>query len=233
MSTMTEHSAKTGRALSARQVAEYLQDHPEFFVDNRALLAELHLPHDSGSAVSLVERQISVLRDRNVDMRRRMSKLLDNARDNDKLFEHSKRLVLQLLEGEDAGDIIDALYYSFEKEFDIQYVSLLLFGRQATLPSTQARVVNETEARECLSALLKNQRALCGSLSEKESRFIFGQAADEIGSAATVPLVHGRTFGLLAVGNRDPHHYRSSVGTLFLGYIGEVLNRLLPRHLGQ
>jgi uncharacterized protein YigA (DUF484 family) len=36
---------------------------------------------------------------------------------------------------------------------------------------------------------------------------------------------------MLSIGNRDPQYYRSSMGTLFLSYIAEVLNRLLPKYL--
>lgn len=217
--------------LSADQVADYLVDHPDFFVHNRALLADLNLPHESGPAVSLVERQVSVLRERNMDMRHRLSKLLDNARENDKLFDKTKRLVLALLEGHDMGDIVDALFYSFDKDYEIHYTSLLFFGHEDKLPSSQARVVPITTAREHIGPLLKNNRAMCGTLGDAELQFLFGKDADHIGSVATVPLIHGNAFGLLAIGNRDPHYYRSSMGTLFLGYIAEVLNRLLPEHL--
>ncbi|WP_024461709.1 DUF484 family protein [Marinimicrobium sp. LS-A18] len=213
------------------QVAQYLEAHPDFFVQHRKLLADLELPHESGPAVSLVERQVSVLRERNMDMRHRLSKLLDNARENDKLFDKTKRLVLALLEGRDMGDIIDALCFSFDQDFNIHYTSILLFGHEDRVPSSQARVVTIGEARQHIAPLLKNNRAMCGTLGEGELQFLFGDNAHQIGSVATVPLVHGNAYGLLAIGNRDPHYYRSSMGTLFLGYIAEVLNRLLPEHL--
>ncbi len=213
------------------QVAEYLEAHPDFFVQHRKLLADLELPHESGPAVSLVERQVSVLRERNMDMRHRLSKLLDNARENDKLFDKTKRLVLALLEGRDMGDIVDALFFSFDQDFNIHYTSLLLFGHPDRIPSSQADIVSISEARKHIAPLLKNNRAMCGTLGEGELKFLFGDNAGQIGSVATVPLVHGNAYGLLAIGNRDPHYYRSSMGTLFLGYIAEVLNRLLPEHL--
>ncbi|MDO3383071.1 DUF484 family protein [Gilvimarinus algae] len=227
---MTDSSDITD-ALSATDVVRYLSSHPEFFVENPALLAELELPHDSGSAISLVERQVAVLRDRNMDMRHRLSHLLDNARDNDRLFDKTKRLVLDLLEGQDLGDIIDALHHSFDKEFNIHFTRTLLFGDAQKIGGSQAQVVSIHAAKENIGALMKTNRAFCGHLGDTEKRFIFGKAAAEIGSAATVPLVHGNTFGLLAIGNRDPKYYRSSMGTLFLAYIAEVLNRLLPRYL--
>lgn len=217
--------------LDPSQVAAYLQENPHFFEAYPDVLAEISLPHESGSAVSLIERQIAVLRERNMDMRHRLSKLLDNARENDKLFDKTKRLILTLLEGQDLGDIVDALYYCFDKEFSIQYTSLFFFGNIDKIPSSQAHVVSYVEAREHIGNIIKSGRATCGTLGQKEMQFIFGSHAGDIGSVATVPLMHGNAFGLLAIGNRDPHYYRSSMGTLFLSYIGEVLNRLLPRHL--
>lgn len=228
---MTEHKPTLADPLEPEQIEAWLREHPEFFENHPDLLAELSLPHESGSAISLVERQVAILRERNIDMRHRLSKLLDNARDNDKLFDKTKRLVLTLLEGQDMGDIIDALHYSFDKDFSINFTSVILFGNLEKVPSSQARVVSIAEAREHLGALLKNSRAVCGTLGSKELEFVFGNHASEIGSVAVVPLMHGSAFGLLAIGNRDPNYYRSSMGTLFLGYIAEVLNRLLPKYL--
>jgi hypothetical protein len=226
-----KHTPTLADPLDPEQIAAYLQQHPDFFVARQELLGDLFLPHESGPAVSLVERQVSILRERNIDMRHRLSKLLDNARDNDKLFDKTKRLVLTLLEGQDFADIIDALHYCFDREFGIHFTSMIMFGNPDKVPSSQARVVSLAEARDNLGTLLKNNRAMCGTLGRKELTFIFGKHADDIGSVATVPLVHGTTFGLLAIGNRDPQYYRSSMGTLFLGYIAEVLNRLLPKYL--
>jgi uncharacterized protein len=228
---MNEKIPTLADPLEPEQIEAYLREHPDFFEQYQDLLAEISLPHESGSAVSLVERQVSILRERNIDMRNRLSKLLDNARDNDKLFDKSKRLVLSLIEGQDMGDIIDALYYSFDKDFNIHYTSLILIGNVDKIPSSQARIVSIAEAREQVGTLLKNSRAVCGTLGAEEMKFIFGAHASEIGSVATVPLIHGSVFGLLSVGNRDPHYYRSSMGTLFLSYIAEVLNRLLPKYL--
>ena len=228
---MNEKIPTLADPLEPEQIEAYLREHPDFFEQHHELLAEITLPHESGSAVSLVERQVAILRERNMDMRHRLSKLLDNARDNDKLFDKTKRLVLSLLEGQDMGDIIDALHYSFDKDFNIHYTSVILFGNADKIPSSQARIVTIAEAREHVGPLLKNSRAVCGTLGAKEMQFIFGGHASEIGSVATVPLVHGSVFGLLSIGNRDPHYYRSSMGTLFLSYIAEVLNRLLPKYL--
>src|SRR5690554_7037503 len=166
---MTDKKSPTlADPLDPEQVADYLRHHPEFFVDHQELLGDLFLPHESGPAVSLVERQVSILRERNIDMRNRLSKLLDNARENDKLFDKTKRLVLALIEGQDLGDIVDALFYSFDKEFNIHFTSLHLFGNIDKLPSSQAQVISIAQAREHIGPLLKNNRATCGTSNDKE-----------------------------------------------------------------
>lgn len=229
---MSDDQNNNNASITAEHVAQYLATNPNFFQDHEKLLVDLELPHQSGTAVSLVERQVSVLRERNMDMRHRLSNLLDNARDNDRLFDKTKRLMLELLESQDLKQVIDAFFHSFNNEFNIHYTRLLLIGNPGVLPtSTQAQVISLDDAQKHIPALLKTNRAFCGALGPKETRFIFGEDASQIGSAATVPLLHGTTFGLLAIGNRDPEYYRSSMGTLFLGYIAEGLNRLIPKYL--
>jgi len=53
--------------LNDASVAQYLTAYPDFFERNGALLGKLRLPHlrDAGATVSLVERQVEVLRERN------------------------------------------------------------------------------------------------------------------------------------------------------------------------
>lgn len=223
---MSEHT------LSDAEVARYLAETPDFFERHLDLLADLQLPHDSGHAISLIERQVSVLRDRNMDMRHRLSKLLDNARDNDKLFDKTKRLVLALLEGRKAEDSINSLFYSFDKDFQIHFTRLILFRPQAGKLG-QARCVTLIDAKTPLAKILKTQKAMCGQLGNEEKAYLFGEQAPIVGSAAVVPLVHGTIFGVLAIGNRDAGYYRSSMGTLFLSYIAEILNRTLPYQLDR
>ena len=228
---MSESSITQNREkISDEQVAQYLKKHPDFFNRHIDLLADLDLPHQSGPAVSLVERQVAILRDRNMDMRHRLSQLLDNARDNDRLFDKTKRLVLALLECNDLGDLVDALYYSFDKEFNIHYTRLILFGNNNT-PVSEARIVSIHDARDYIGKRLKLPNTVSGGIDVKESGFLFDGDAPNIGSAAIAVLQHGSPLGVLAIGNQDPNYYRSSMGTLFLSYMAELLNRQLPKYL--
>ena len=62
--------------LSDQAVLNFLRQSPDFFLRHPSALSELSLPHESGQAVSLIERQIDILRERNMTMRRRMNELL-------------------------------------------------------------------------------------------------------------------------------------------------------------
>jgi uncharacterized protein YigA (DUF484 family) len=220
----------TKEHLDEHVIAEYLAKHPDFFDRHGDTLRDLRLQHPSGRAVSLIEKQVSALRERNTELRHRLNQLLDNARQNDRLFERSKRLVLALLECDELGDLVDALYYSFSKEFDIPFARLILF-RQPQQPTT-IRVAAEDEAKVVLGRHLQAGRAVGGGLSREEITYLFDKDHQKVGSAAMVPLYYNQSLGILAVGHEDPKHYQAGMGTIFLTHIAEVLDRLIPKHLG-
>ena len=212
-------------------VREFLRDNPDFLDKNTDILETMVLPHNSGKAVSLVERQVGVLRDRNKEMRSRLDNMLQTAKDNDLLFEKTKRLVLNLLEAKTLGSLVEAVYDSLGKDYGIEFYSLTLLGDEKKLPRTMARVATTEKANDRVGTLIGANRAVCGILREDEMMFLFGERGRQVGSVAGVPLRYDSLYGILAVGNRDPNFYKSSMGTLFLSYIAEILNRVLPNHL--
>ena len=65
-------------------------------------------------------------------------------------------------------------------------------------------------------------------LRAEELGYLFPDAND-IGSAAVMPLYRDGELGFLAVGSSDATRYDSEMGTLFLGHIADIIIRLLPR----
>jgi len=214
-------------------VREFLRDNPTFLDNHQDILESMDLPHHSGNAVSLVERQVSVMRDRNTEIRARLDNILATAQDNDQLFEKTKQLVLKLLEAKNLSTLVEAVHESLGKDYQIEFYSLTLFGTQEALPKTMARVVQVEQANEQIGTLLSANRIVCGVLREEEMTFLFGDNGAQVGSAASIPLCYDNLYGILAVGNADPNFYTGSMGTLFLSYIGEVLSRLIPQHLSD
>jgi uncharacterized protein YigA (DUF484 family) len=228
---MTEQRQDPAATLQAEQVTAFLRANPEFFVEHEELLSELRIPHQRGTTVSLVEHQVKLLRERNIEMRHRLSHLMDVARDNDRLFEKTRRLVLDLLDASSMEEVVGAVEDSLRHEFQVPFVSLILFSET---PMSVGRWVSLAEAHQAIGSMLTGGKTLCGVLRSHELAFLFGEdEREKIGSAAVVSINHQGLHGVLAIGSPDPQHYKSSLGTLFLSYLSEVLARVLPRFATQ
>lgn len=238
---VTRRSGKvTGAAqhagISEDTVREYLRDNGDFLQRNPDLLDHLHVSHASGSAVSLVEKQVSVLRERNVDLRHKLKSLTTNARENDKLFEQTRLLVVKLIEADSVAGLYDAFMDSMKNGFDVEYASMILLGDDAA--NSHYRVETPAGVKSQIGALLSGRKPVCGALRKEEFSFLFkpGGSANQFqqgGSAAIMPLSDGAQLGLIAVGSADAGRYTSAMGTLFLSHIAEVIRRLLPRLPGS
>ena len=226
MSNDQAEAIATPLELSDEQVRDYLKQNGDFLQRNPDMLDHLHISHASGSAVSLVEKQVSVLRERNIDMRHRLNALTANARDNDKLYEQTRSLVLALLDAASLDELYTAFMNSMERDFNVDYASLILFGE--TDEETSCRIEPAETAKIEIGALLKGRKPVCGVLRKEELAYLFPDAGD-VGSAALMPLANGEELGLVAVGSADANRYSSNMGTLFLTHIADVIVRLLPR----
>ena len=214
-------------SLEAAAIAAYLEAHPDFFVEHEELLPAMRIPHRRGDTVSLVERQMTILRDRNIELRHRLSHLMDVARDNDRLFEKTRRLILALMDAATLEDVVMCVEDSLRQDFQVPFVSLILLGDNA-MPV--GRWVTHADAQVAIGGLLLEDKSVSGSLREHELDFLFGEEQrKQIGSTAVVAISHQGIHGILAIASRDPQQYKSSVGTLFLSYIAEVMGRVLPR----
>jgi uncharacterized protein len=227
---MSEQGKEQAVESHEQQVADFLAQTPDFFSRHGSLLEKLYVPHETGAAVSLVARQTGVLREKNQQLRTHLSDLIEMARHNDVQFEKTKRLVLALLGCETLDDVAVAIDESLCRDFQGDISTLLLLG--AGGPDGNVRWLAEQEA-QVLEPLLGTNLPGCGRLPEPQHLLIFQEQAFRVQSAAVVPLVQGETLGLLAIGSYDPQYFQSSQGTLFLGYVGEVLSQVLSRILSR
>ena len=164
-------------------------------------------------------------------MRRRLSTLIGNARDNDKLYEQTRSLVLKLLDATSIEELHGAFDDSMKNDFQVEHSSMILLGEPGQ-DQGDCRVESADSAKIEIGALLKGGKAVCGPLREAELSYLFPDSG-EIGSAALMPLYNGEELGVIAVGSSDANRYNSSMGTLFLTHVADVVVRILPRLLKQ
>lgn len=210
--------------ITAADVAEYLKQHPDFFASHENLLGDLRIPHESGQAISLVERQLGVLRERNVELRERLHSLLDVARDNDQLFEKTRALILALLDAPDLVALAHTLVRELRVSFNSELITFMIFDCEETFPSAVAMPL--ATAKERVPSLLRG-RAVAGQLRRDELAFLFSDSAQQVASCAVVPIALEKPQGLLAIGSSNPDHFKSSMDTMFITHIGDVLARLM------
>ena len=224
-----EPVASNTAEISADQVAEFLKQHPDFFTGNEYLLEKLYVPHQRGNTVSLVERQTTLLREKNRELHDYLGDLVGVARENDIQFEKTKKMILALLEADSLDEVAIAIDESLCQDFHSDTTSLVLFSDQSEDLSNLRLMPREDAA--AIEALVDLPQTSCGNLSELQNQFLFREHAFKVKSAAAVPLVKGETLGVLAIGSFDPTYFQSNQGTLFLDYIGQALSRIVSRLL--
>ena len=223
-------------AINDGSVTQYLETYPDFFERNGALLAKLRLPHlrDSSATVSLVERQVEVLRDRNQALERKLSELVGVARANDALADRIHRLSQRLIRARSLLETINALETSLREDFDARDSVLLLFVEQARgLEEPAGRFLKTADPADAVvktfESLLQSGKPRCGQIRDTQRDFLFGKDSIEIGSVALAPLGAKGALGLLAIGASDAERFHPAMSTEFLTRIGELLANALTR----
>lgn len=221
-------------ALDDASVAEYLQASPDFFERNTALLAKLRLPHlrDAKSTVSLVERQVEVLRERNQSLERKLKELVDVARANDTLADRIHRLSQRLIRALTLEDTIRALEASLREDFEARNSVLVLFLEHAR-GLDAGRFLKAADAADAelrsFDSLLQSGKPRCGQVRDAQRDFLFGKDSVEIGSVALTPLGTHGAAGILAIGASDADRFHPGMSTEFLTRIGELAANALTR----
>jgi uncharacterized protein YigA (DUF484 family) len=222
--------------LSDASVGEYLQTYPDFFERNSQLLTKLRLPHlrDSGATVSLVERQIEVLRERNQSLERKLKELVDVARANDGLADRIHRLSQRLIRAHTLLESISAVETSLREDFDSMHSVLVLFLEEARLLEPEVgrflRIRSPADDEiKTFESLLTSGKPRCGQVRDAQRDFLFGKDSIEIGSVALTPLGQKGSLGILGIGASDMERFHPGMSTEFLSRIGVLVTYALMR----
>ena len=221
--------------ISEQTVHDYLSAHPDFFERHSTLLSSLVLPHASGGAVSLVERQVSVLRQKEIKLERQLRELIQVARENDVLAAKIHELTLQLIAAGDLHKTIALIEQALRSGFGADQAVLVLFGEPESFQDIKAGrffhvVPREDESLKPFSTFLGGTTARCGRIRDSQRTFLFHNDADEIGSAALVPLGEGSEIGFLAIGSADSERFHPGMSIDFLTRLGELVAGSLKRY---
>lgn len=213
--------------LRAEDVAQYLEQHPEFFADHAQLLATIKVPHPRGTgAIPLSERQVLSLRDQNRALESKLAELIQFGEENDDISQRVHRLAVALMAAGDLAALIERCCAAVRDDFGVPHAAIRLWrgsGEGEAFAETSAELQAYTTALP---------RPFCGPNDNFEAVAWFGEAAPLVRSVAFIPLRDaGATIGLLAMGSEDPERFYTDMGTLYLERIGELASAALLREL--
>lgn len=227
MSTLKQQVAGSAESTEA-SIAAYLQANPDFFERHSALLGNLRLPHSTGGpAVSLVERQVLMLRQKNLKLERKLKDLVDVARSNDALAARIHALAMKMLAAPDQAGVIAVLEEQLRVSFNADQSVLVVFGEPdpARASGRFLRTAGRNDAEIApFRTFLESDAPRCGQVRDAQRDYLFGPGNVEIGSVALVPLGSRSELGFLAIGSRDSDHFHPGMSIDFLARLGELVS---------
>ena len=159
------------RRLSSKEIKEFLVLNPDFFVKNPEVLNSVELVHQSGNAVSLIEKQVELLRTNYNSTTDKLMDLLQVAKNNDDIFALTKKLILSLIEASNIEEIVELVEESFKSEFGVKDSKVLFFS-ESSLNFPQGRTKELSVADKVLKGLLNKDKSYVGKINEDVTRFI-------------------------------------------------------------
>ena len=215
--------------INSDNVSEYLLSHPDFFVQHPEVLKEIQVPHASGEAISLIEKQLSLLREQHNNMQKQLHDLVEIARQNEELAKRMHLLSLTLMDATDPKDIFSTLYENLKANFKVDHVAVRLFAEPAFIdtyagPEFAGKSIQE---KALFNSIIEKRLPLSGRLKRQQQVFLFDDDGDDIASAVIVPL-HGQGWGgVLSIASTDSNRFTETMGLELLANLGEILSFIL------
>ncbi len=206
--------------MNAEDVAQYLQDNPQFFDTYAGMLAEIAIPHPyGGRTVSLPERQMLTLREKNKGLEKKLREMLDFAQENDALQHKVHLFTLAMFGTHDLMGLQDTVAGSLREIFSVPHVALHIW--KGLPPSAEVLAFSD-----------EHKQPVCTHHAVHETLHWFGEAAPHLRSFAYLPLrANEQSIGLLVLASEDAHRFYPEMGTVFLQRIAETVSSALQPRL--
>lgn len=215
-------------ALFPEEIAEYLKNNPGFFEQYADLMAQIFVPHPHGGrAVSLAERQMLSLREKNRAAESKLAELIAFGEENDAISEKVHRLAVGLIAAETFQAVIHLINFHLRDDFAVPHVALRLWDKPEGIEDLPEFAAVSEELQVFAETL---GRPYCGSTAGFGTASWFGEHASHIRSQALIALRNGGgTIGMIALGSEEAQRFYTDMGTLYLERLGEMVSAALAR----
>ncbi len=216
-----------------QRIIEYLRSHRDFLERHPDLLIDMQVSHDSGNGVSLIERQVDVLRENNQALRKKLRALIEAAEQNESLNQQLYEVLLAAIVQNDLDTALNVLPDTVKEQFDLPLAVIRLSVDDHDMQA-RTEIADKADIEyQQLHARVAHGRSVCDDrLPTQVLKYLFADQAETVGSCALVPLGVGDPLGVLALASPDENRFRADLGTLFLNRLGVVVGVVLKRLLG-
>lgn len=213
-------------------VSRFLSDNPDFFIDHPQLLADISITHpDTGSAVSLIERQVGVLRDQHRQLERQLRELIGNARENEVLSGRLHDFAKQLLCADSLDVVLGSALTSLQEAFHLDATSIRIARHNQSGEARPELVAEDDKQFLQLELLVADGEPVCGAfLDQSQKDFLFGNCEVDIKSCVLVPARTENIKGIFCLGSQDPHRFKNNMATDYLARLGDLVACSIERH---
>ena len=220
--------------LDEKEIAAYLENHPDFLQRHPKVLDALQIGHDAGNAVSLIERQVQGLRRQNQQLHTHLGELVSTARENELRVQHLNSLASVLIAADTPKALVDGLRRCVHQELSVDAIFIGILGGEEVSVGGIHALKRDTPVMEAVTNAFRRGKPICGPLSESQVLALFPETGDTSPqSAALIPLGKSEVHGVLVLGSRDSKRFVPEMGTLFLELMGELVTTACRRHLGS
>jgi hypothetical protein len=204
--------------MNSEEIAQYLLNTPAFFDEHAETLAKICLPHPNGGrTVSLSERQLFTLREKNKALDSRLHEMIEFTRENEALQHNVHEFTISLFAARDLFSVQELVIHQLRDLFAVPHAALHLW--QLAPPG-----------EELLTFASGLSKPVCMHQAAFETASWF--ANTQLRSFAYLPLrAAGKSIGMLVLASEEKQRFYPEMGTVFLQRLSEAAQSALHPYL--
>lgn len=212
-------------ALNPEAILDFLQQNPDFLLQHPEIL-----PQQQGNVVSFQNVMVQKLRQDKQRVEDKQRLLVENARNNMTVLARVHAAAVRLLEARNFEEMIEIIGNELTLMLEVDVISVLIetpIDPNMELPQNirllEIGLIDRLLGNQdnILQANIAGDPLLYGSAA----RLVKSQVLMRLNIAENIP------DGLLAFGSRDPLLFNDGQGTELIGFLGDIIERLVRRFL--
>lgn len=223
----------TTQTLDEHDILAYLQAHSDFLERHPALLKTLAIPgqHDGNRVVDFQQFALQKMQQDRRQADAKQQALVDAARNNMTVQARMQMGVLRLLEARTLEELLETITSELTLMLEVDVISVVMeAASDEEMLGLQAGV--RIVAPGAIDRMLGDRDTSLQSQCRGEAA-VYGPAAKLVQSQALLRLHIGEESpaGLLAFGSRTAGAYTEGHGTELVGFLTDVIERMIQRFL--